>query len=255
MIYDTLDSKPRPTTLLLKGPPGGGKTTKAAEFPDPVIFNWDNNLTGLRKLPEAVRKRIRVIDPRLDEKKQPVKPLDIWANYIKQLAVVTADPTVGTIINDSMTTMCEVLMDKIMGTNDPQKQPEIQHWGALERHLKWLGEEVLCANDLDKHVVFIAHERAREDKKTGEVKLVLNIGGSSKDTYDLYFSDCWRVWARPKRDNSGVDYMVRTLATDTYNAKCALAMPHEFKWDESKQDVLRQLELGINPRKALQGST
>jgi hypothetical protein len=88
------------------------------------------------------------------------------------------------------------------------------------------------------------------------IKLVLNIGGSMKDSFDLYFSDCWRTYAKPLRDGKGVTYMVRTLATDTYNAKCALDLPAEFDWEVEKANVLAQLAKGIAPYpKPAQAST
>jgi hypothetical protein len=132
--------------------------------------------------------------------------------------------------------MSEILMDKILNTGDPAKKVEIQNWGDFSRYMKWLGEELLCASDLDKNVIFIAHENIVVDKKTDEVKYVLNLGGAMKNSFDLYFTDCWRVWVRSTGQK--VIYWVRTLPTEQHNAKSSLDLPSDFIWDDNKDLVL-----------------
>ncbi len=242
--YQSLDAVAKPVTLLLKGDSGSGKTFKAAQFPKPTIFNFDNNLSGLRKLPDEIRKDIRVINPRFGADGKPVDDLKVWTNFVEILGQVVSDPSVGTIIIDSLTTMAEVLMDKIVKTSDPSKSVEIQHWGEFSRYLKWLGEELLCANDLDKHIVIIAHEQILVEKITGKVKYLLSIGGQTKSNFDLYFTDCWRVYTKPAQ-GGGVDYWIRTLPTEYHTGKTSLALPPDFKWDEKKSEILKQLADGL----------
>lgn len=246
-LYKTLDATAKPVTLLLKGDSGTGKTYKASQFPRPVFFNFDNNLSGLRKLPTEVRKGIRIVDPRADDK-GAVKSHDVWGNFIKQLEVVGQDPTVGTIVIDSLTTMAESLMDKVLKTGDPSKAVEIQNWGEFARYLKWLGEELLCATDLDKHVVILAHEQVFTEKLTGKVKYFLSIGGQTKSNFDLYFTDCWRTYTKPNTAG-GVDYWVRTLATEYHTGKASLTLPPDFKWDEQVGSILKQLDEGLPSNK------
>lgn len=228
-------------SLLMKGPPGAGKTTKAAYFPRPCFFNFDNNLSGLRKLPPEVQKRIKIVNPRLGPDGKPLKAEAIWKRFVDLLEVVLADPEVDTVIIDSLTTMAECLMDKILGSGDPSKRVEIQHWGDFQRYLKWLGEEVLCAPDRDKHIVFLAHEVMERDDLTSSIQYVLNIGGSLKTSYDLFFTDCWRVYT--KVNGEKIEYRVRTLPATNFNAKCSLDLPVDFAWDTEKDKVLKLLEV------------
>lgn len=242
-MYTTLDNTRKPVTLLLKGPAGSGKTTKAAQFPAPVLFNFDNNLSGLRKLPAEVRSGIRVVSPRNDDAGKAVKPELVWANFVRQLERVMADATVKTVILDSMTTLVEALMDKVLGSGDPNKKIEIQHWGEVNRYLKWLGEHLLCANDLDKTVIFIAHEQAESAADGAVVKLVLNFGGKKLNrSYDLYFTDCWRCFT--KVSGTDVKYCVRTVPDSLYDAKCSLVVPPVFEWDAERANIFKQLESG-----------
>jgi len=241
--YQTLDQTSKPVTLLLKGDSGTGKTYKAALFPRPVFFNFDNNLSGLRKLPEDVRKGVRIVNPRANDK-GTVKPDDVWGNFVKQLEAVGQDASVGTIVIDSLTTMAESLMDKVLKTGDPSKAVEIQNWGEFARYLKWLGETLLCATDLDKHVVILAHEQVFTEKLTGKVKYFLSIGGQTKSNFDLYFTDCWRAYTKPAKDG-GLEYWIRSLATEYHTAKTSLVLPPDFKWDEQKDSILKQLDAGL----------
>lgn len=242
--YISLDDTLKPVTLLLKGDSGCGKTFKACQFPNPVLFNFDNNLSGLRKLPEEIRKRVRIINPHMKDG-LPVKDLDVWKNFVDRLAEVSADASVGTIVIDSLTTMAEVLMDKILKTADPSKAVEIQNWGEFARYLKWLGEELLCATDLDKHVVILAHEQLFTEKLTGKVKYLLNIGGQTKSNFDLYFTDCWRVYTKPVPKDGSVEYWIRTLPTDYHTGKTSLVLPPDFKWDDQKENIFKQLQEGL----------
>jgi len=248
IIYDSLDTALKPVTLLLKGDSGSGKTWKAAHFPRPVIWNWDNNLSGLRKLPAEIRRVIKIKDPRKDKKGNQIKDIEVWGNFIHQLEEVGSDKSVGTLIQDSLTTMAEALMDKILKTDDPGKAVEIQQWGEFSRYMKWLGEHLLCANDLDKHVVFLAHETILQEKLTNKVRYLLSIGGQTKSNFDLYFTDVWRVYTKPTKDAKkpgGVDYWVRTLPNDYHTAKASLVLPPDFDWDVEFPSILKQLNEGL----------
>lgn len=243
-MYEKLDDIQKPVTLLLKGDSGTGKTHKAAQFPRPVFFNWDNNLSGLRKLSSEIRGAVRIIDPRRNDE-GPVKAVDVWGNFVKQLEKVGTDDSVGTIVLDSLTTMAEALFDKILKSDDPAKSVEIQQWGEFSRYIKWLGESLLCANDLDKHVVILAHEQVMVEKITGRVRYFLSIGGQTKSNFDLYFTDCWRSYTKPAKSGSGVEYWIRTLATDYHTAKVSLDLPPDFQWDTEKDKIMKQLEEGL----------
>lgn len=240
-MYTKLDDKATPMTLLLKGSPGGGKTFKAAQFPKPALFSFDNNLSGLKKLPPEIRANIKIVDPFKDTNGKDVPPLKVWDNFIALLQKVMDDPEIRTVIIDSLTTLASRLMDKIVGSNDPATKVQIQHYGDFGRYLKWLGEEFLCSPDLNKNVIIIAHERLVRDDLTGKVQYELNIVGQMANTFDLYFTDCWRCYA--KQPTSGaLEFRVRVLPTDNFNAKCTLSVDPDFDWDKAKDKVLAQVK-------------
>jgi len=246
-IYTTLDENKEPTTLLLKGGPGTGKTWKAAHFPKPCFINFDKNLSGLKKLPKSVRDGIKVVNPWVkihptDPKKNvKLKSQQVWDNFMKQLAVILADPDIETVVIDSMTTMQEVVKDKILNSDQPTVQMQLQNWGTLERYWKALAAMTLTATDLDKTLVFIFHEKPYEDSSSG-VKMImhgLNLGGSMKDNFDLYFSDVWRTSVKPT--NKEPEYWVTTAPSRTFSAKKTLDLPPTFKWDDQESSIMKQI--------------
>lgn len=245
-MYTSIDDVLKPLTLLLKGDSGTGKTTKAAKFPRPAFFNWDNNLSGLRKLPPEIRKNIKIIDPKVDKNGKEVEAIKVFDNFVDQLGTVADDPQIGTIVFDSLTTMSEKLMDKILKSDSPAARIEIQHWGEIWRYFKWLGEEVLCNQKLDKHVIWIAHEQLKEDKATGNTKYLLSLGGQAKSNLDLFFTDVWRLYNKQgPSPNYETQYWCRVMPTDRHTAKTSLVIPQEFEWDKQEASILKQVNDGL----------
>ena len=241
MNYQSLDESSKYITLLLKGAPGSGKTYKAAEFPAPVIFNFDHNLRSLSKLSEEVRENIKIIDPCLSEKGTKLPSTKVWDNFLTLLEKVGEDSEVKTIIIDSLTTAQEYLMDKIVNSGEPSVAFKIQDWGTLQRYWKVFAENVLCNPTLDKHIVITAHEKTMEEESPSgkSIKYGLNMGGSMRDSFDLYFSDVWRLYV----DNSKGDsrWMVATVITSSFSAKTSLDIPRAFEWDSKKEEILGKL--------------
>lgn len=254
-MYTSVEDMGKYRSFLFKGPSGGGKTYKAAQFPRPVFVNWDNNLSGLSKLPESIRSGIRVVNPiyRFDKKTKKFtdeilrgdgKELLVWNNFIDITEVVLADDTVDTFVIDSLTTMVEYVFDMILKTANPGKAVEIQDWGAISRYLKWLGEELLTVPGRDKHVIITAHEDYHTDAKTKNSEQVLSIGGKMKKAFDLYFTDVWRIYPAPYK--TPVEYMVRTVGgvdVAPFSGKCSMKdLPVDFKWDDYKDRIFAALK-------------
>jgi hypothetical protein len=241
-MYTTLLETQTPMTLLLKGPPGGGKTYKAAHWPKPALINFDNNLRGLQKLPTSIKSDLKLVNPFKDKAGKDVKELNIWDNYVEQMQLLLDDPTIRTIVTDSMSTLVGRLMDKILGSADPGTKVQIQHYGDLARYLKWYGDEILSNSSLDKNIIMIAHEVMIFDETTKTTSYELNIPGRASTNYDMYFTDCWRCYAKQPMTGP-VQYRVRVLPTDKFNAKNSLSdIPSDFEWEVEKTKILNQIK-------------
>lgn len=240
MEYQSIEDISRYKTVLMKGSPGSGKTFKAAHFPAPVFIDFDHNLSGLQKLPPEVRKGIKVVDPRIKGGKK-LKGRMVWDNAMNLLGEVFQDENVQTVIIDSLTTMQEILMDKILANEDPSIQMKRQDWGAVQRYWKSFSEEILCNGELDKHVIITAHERVLEEQTVSGgtvMKYALNLSGSMRDSFDVYFSDVWRCYV----DNSkGLRFMVATEPSNYFSAKKSIECPNMFEWDKEKDNIIKQL--------------
>lgn len=240
-MYQQLSDLPKPRTILLKGAPGSGKTYKAAQFPKPVFFNFDNNLRGLEKLPKGQRDLIKVVNPFLDDSGKPVGDTVIWNNFVRQLTKVVADPEVKTVVIDSLTTLCSRLMDQIVGSSAPTAKILINHWGDFARYLKWFGDEFLCDPALDKNIIVIAHEQMERDELTQQVMYTLNFGGNMRNSFDLYFTDVWRCFVNQPQQGDP-EFKVRILPTNQFNAKNSLTdLPKEFVWDKESAKIITQV--------------
>jgi len=232
-LYDELTDQNTVVSLLLKGPPGSGKTWKAAHFPNPVIFNFDGNLSCLRKLSPERRKALRIVNPRSDLSGNPVPKIKTWDTFIAKLERVLAEPGKATVIFDSLTTLADALCDKILGTDSPAKRMEIQHFGDFSRYMKWLGEDVLCASDRDKVFIFCGHEA-----ETSDGRLSLNLPTRIKDSFPLYFTDCWRTYVKTSISGDP-DYRVRTIPGPNFECKRSLDVPKDFSWDQEGEKVIK----------------
>ena len=246
-MYETLDEATGTITLLLKGPSGSGKTYKAAQFPSPVFFNFDNNLSGLRGLPTETKKGIRIVNPRLNDKGEYLSSMQVWDNFVKQLEKVCLDATTRTIVIDSLSSLSNVLMDMIIKSSSPGAKVELQHWGSFQRYLKWLGEELLNNKSRNFNVIVIAHEQLEKDELTQQVIYSLNIGSSLRTSFDMFFTDCWRCYTKQAAvtpaSPKGVEYRVRVLPANQFNAKCSLTdLPADFIWEQEKTKILNQIK-------------
>lgn len=241
MIYKNYTSQKEYLSLLLKGVPGTGKSTIAAQFPKPCFINFDKNTACFRKLPAEVQKEIRVANPFIDDKGNRVKAEKVWQNTVDIISKVVEDKEIKTVVLDSLTLCVAALEDDIVGTNNPKVQMKIQDWGTYGRYLKWLGENLIQAQDRDKHIIVIAHETAMTDPDTQRVlSYDLSIGGRMKKDFEMYFSDVWKTYIETGVSKKG-GYYVRTRPTNLSTCKCSFDLPETFMFAEQKENILKQL--------------
>lgn len=246
--FTSLDDTQSPLKLILKGPSGTGKTTKAALFPRPGILSLDNNLSSLKMLPPEVRKNIKVYNCTLDKNGLPVKGEKIFERFNELVVSAMNNPDLDSVVIDSLTTLGKVIENYVLKTTKVDAVMEIQDWRSFSNCVDWVMES-LCTNPaVKKHVIFTAHESNVFDKAPSIgaapplIKIELYIPSKIKDKIELYFTDVWRTEKR--NSPTGPKYFVDTRGNSLATAKCSIpvigtkAIPDVFDWDLHKAAVL-----------------
>lgn len=240
-MYEKFTESKQYISLLLKGMSGTGKTTIAAQFPKPVLINFDKNTACLNRLSKESLDDLRLVDPFKDAAGKIVPNIKIWNNFTNQLSKIVEDNSVKTIIIDSLTLLAAALESSILGSDDPSKQFKIQDWGTFGRYLQWLGENLIQAQGRDKHIIVIAHEQALVDDDSGRTTgYSLAIGGKMKNSFEMYFSDVWKTFIETKVGRPS-EYKVTGKPTNMFTAKCSLDLPDTWKFSEQKDSIIKQL--------------
>lgn len=262
--FTSLDDTQSPLKLILKGPSGTGKTTKAALFPRPGILSLDNNLSSLKMLPPEVRKNIKIYNCTVDKNGLPVKGEKIFERFNELVVSAMNNPDLDSVVIDSLTTLGKVIENYVLKTTKVDAVMEIQDWRSFSNCVDWVMES-LCTNPaVKKHVIFTAHESNVFDKAPSIgaapplIKIELYIPSKIKDKIELYFTDVWRTEKR--NSPTGPKYFVDTRGNSLATAKCSIpvigtkTIPDVFDWDLHKGAVLSYVNSILHPNAGTQPS-
>jgi phage nucleotide-binding protein len=126
--------------VLLYGAPGVGKTTFAATTPKPMILNLEGGEKSIMDQDIDLANCQSIDDVR-----------DAVSHAINN--------GYKTLVFDSLTRYCEMLMDEIV-KDDKKKKPQIQHWGELNDRIKRM---IYSLQKKDINTVLIAHVKEIEE--------------------------------------------------------------------------------------------
>lgn len=187
-LDETYDTS-RDFALLLAGAPGTGKTTLALQlFPDPYIFDADNNLGGpIRVLKEKhIDKKIFYEKGNFDDDGNEVPQEKRYDRMLQLVMTALAQPEVKSIIIDSLTMVSEYLVAKL--TNGGKQKMEFEHWRLYGIYLSDLVQKLRLAQ---KPVCITCHISCDKDEADKTFYETLAISGRMKDILSGYFSDTW----------------------------------------------------------------
>lgn len=192
-------------SLLLIGPPGGGKTTLALQFPDLLVIDCDSNLKG----PETfLRKGVGKQPPLLpnltfaketvnytDEGKE-VEPAERFDRLLKVLRAAR-DSQFKTVVVDGLTMVGEFVKFRIYKEQHRDMSMEARDWDKYKAYM-WTMVVRLLKN-LGRDTILTCHETilTKVNPKDFMIEEVIGfrptVQGGIADYFSGFFTDAWRL--------------------------------------------------------------
>lgn len=184
-----------PQAILLMGPPGGGKTTFALQWPNMWIADCDRNLAGpMRYLQsKGIPVTAQRSDIQFDDDGKPVAIEDQWERLIAETKIAIDNKDIQTLFVDSLTHI-----DRILYAHCCKKQKvvelEFQQWNMFKNLLY---RYIVGVRDSGRTIILSCHEQIEYDKKGQIEKFIPTISTNLKNYFAYIFTDAWRCTLEP----------------------------------------------------------
>jgi hypothetical protein len=228
-ITQLKDLPKQPIRLLLLGAPGEGKTWSALTFPNPIIRNFDNKLTGYQEShpdsniqvvnfdKELVVDKLGCSNMGFGKPNNPAFPLNVRDAAKKWLTIFGPELTPEqTLVDDSWTSLQNRfdIQSQLPHEISYTKSGEEDKFAFWRMKQKYSGEMTELYKTLRCNVVVICHEvkeRNEDGNLTGKLKPLMQ--GGFADQLVGQFSDAYRQICITK-DMKEYESIKKTLGRD-----------------------------------------
>jgi hypothetical protein len=190
-----------PKSLLFIGPPGSGKTTFALQIPNCGVIDCDDNLGGpMRWLRlQGLSVDFKYDTPLRDANDKPIPREQQFTQLCKILDEMEADPTITTVVIDSLSSLVEILFIHVLqqlkrpispDIRTADKKFEYEDWAAFGNILRKLIFKIKAS----KRLIITAHIKVDQDEMTKILYRFINCPGAIKDYLSGWFEEAWEFY-------------------------------------------------------------
>jgi len=212
-------------SILLIGPPGGGKTPLALQFPNPGVIDCDGNLSGPMRwlMKQGLYKPFKFAKASQKEDGSPIELPLVWQNIKDRTDELLKDTEIDTILLDSLT-YCDSAIYEHTCRTQGLKELSGFNWQPYKRELHNYISKVRASG---KTLIITCHEKIEYDSKGNIEKYIPSISTGIAAYFGYFFSDIWRCTLE---DSGGgvIQQKVRTAGTAQFDAKNSLLFGKEL---------------------------
>lgn len=198
--------------VVVYGPPGCGKSRFAATFPYKCgVIDTDGGALAYAKSIHDV------VTITYDEKGQGARP-HAFNEAMAAITYFLSKPEYKGIIIDSTTTIGDACMNYVLLQNNRYNSiPTLPERNAALETMKALLSK---AQNSQKHLIVIAHERIDKDEVTGKIWCRPAVAGQYSSAMPVYFDEVYH--GQPRRTAKGIEYRFDTRSDSMYPCKSRL---------------------------------